>query len=295
MIRLLAAEVARGRPAENHYFIRPQGENNLEGSAGVEVGNAEVSADAEITGEAGKRDTLKMLDPKLPSKAEVEEHELTHLPYRNGCKHCVAGRGKEGPHKKTKEKEVSMPEVHWDFMFLVEEQDAGNTVTIIVAKERTTKMGMSSMVPNKSTGDFLCRRAMAYLAEIGVESGDVTMKSDQEPAMLSVLRDIGKARSVDKGGRYVLEHSPVKSSESNGMAERYIQSVGGQVRSMKGALESRWGVTIEAKHPMIAWMVEYASYLLNRFEVGNDGKTAYERCKGKRAKVHGVEFGEAVW
>ena len=34
--------------------------------------------------------------------------------------------------------------------------------------------------------------------------------------------------------------------------------------------------------------------MLNRFEVGYDGKTAYERCKGKRAKTLGIEFGEAI-
>ena len=79
---------------------------------------------------------------------------------------------------------------------------------------------------------------------------------------------------MDKGGRYVLGHSPVGSSASNGMVERYIQSVGGQVRSMKSALENRWGMTIETKHPAINWMIEYASYLLNTFEVGNDGEPA---------------------
>ena len=41
-------------------------------------------------------------------------------------------------------------------------------------------------------------------------------------------------------------------------------------------------------------MVEYATHILNRFEVSQDGKTAYERCKGKAAKVSGLEFGEAV-
>ena len=35
-------------------------------------------------------------------------------------------------------------------------------------------------------------------------------------------------------------------------------------------------------------------YLLNRYEVGHDGKTAYERCKGTAAKVLGIEFGDAV-
>lgn len=42
------------------------------------------------------------------------------------------------------------------------------------------------------------------------------------------------------------------------------------------------------------WLIEYASFLLNRFEVGHDGKTSWERCKGKRAKTLGIEFGEAV-
>ncbi len=34
--------------------------------------------------------------------------------------------------------------------------------------------------------------------------------------------------------------------------------------------------------------------LLNRFEVGKDGKTAYERCKAKKARTLGLEFGEAI-
>ena len=42
------------------------------------------------------------------------------------------------------------------------------------------------------------------------------------------------------------------------------------------------------------WLTEYASYLLNRMEVSKDGKTAYERNKGKKARVMGVEFGESV-
>ena len=35
--------------------------------------------------------------PVLPSEAEVEQHELTHLPFRNWCRHCVRAKGKESP------------------------------------------------------------------------------------------------------------------------------------------------------------------------------------------------------
>ena len=33
----------------------------------------------------GTRNPRRMLDPKLPSQREVDEHNLTHLPYRNWC------------------------------------------------------------------------------------------------------------------------------------------------------------------------------------------------------------------
>ena len=33
--------------------------------------------------------------PVLPSEAEVEQHELTHLPFRSWCRHCVRAKHHE--------------------------------------------------------------------------------------------------------------------------------------------------------------------------------------------------------
>ena len=41
-------------------------------------------------------------------------------------------------------------------------------------------------------------------------------------------------------------------------------------------------------------MCEFVSYMMNRLEVAADGKTPYERVKGKRVEVLGLEFGEKV-
>ena len=87
---------------------------------------------------------------------------------------------------------------------------------------------------------------------------------------------------------------PVKSSASNGVVERGIQSVQGQIRVLKDALEDRWKREISAVECIVPWIVEWSAHVLNRFEVGKDGRTAFERCKGKRAKHLGIEFGEAV-
>ena len=61
---------------------------------------AEGDEEAEILPEsgecgAGERKMKKVIDPLLPSAAEISEHQLSHVPFRNWCPHCVKGRAKE--------------------------------------------------------------------------------------------------------------------------------------------------------------------------------------------------------
>ena len=42
-------------------------------------------------------------------------------------------------------------------------------------------------------------------------------------------------------------------------------------------------------------MPDYATDLLNIFSQGTDGKVAYERMKGKKPIVIGIEFGEKIF
>ena len=187
-----------------------------------------------------------------------------------------------------------MMELHLDFMFLGPKEMAGETIPCLVVRELLTKMVMAAAAPRKSTGTYIAKRVVAFLAEVGCMHNDIVVKSDQEPAICSIINEVGRLRAAAGGGRFIVENSPVGSSASNGMVERAIQSVQGQVRVMKLALERRLGFEIPHRHAMVPWIVEYAGFLLNRFEVSHDGKTAYERLKGKKAKTLGIEFGEAI-
>ena len=118
--------------------------------------------DAPTEQEYGMRNPRKLLDPKLPSRQEVEEHCLTHLPYRNWCTFCVQGKGKASPHFKNPSRSDGLSEVHMDYCFLSTEGD--KLATVLVAKERTTKMGMSTMVPMKGGSiEFPARRVISFL------------------------------------------------------------------------------------------------------------------------------------
>ena len=148
-------------------------------------------------------------------------------------------------------------------------------------------MTIASEAPTKSRDIFIAKRVVAFLREIGCKQGVIVVTSDQEPAIISVVTEVGRVRAAAGGGRFIVEAGPVGSSASNGIKERAIRSVQQQVRVTRSAVEERTGAKLTLRHPIMTWMVECATYLLNRYEVGHDGKTAYERCKGKVAKVLG--------
>ena len=108
--------------------------------------------------------------------------------------------------------------------------------TILVAREKSTKMTLATVVPMKGASvEYPVRRTLTFLKEIGLEGADIVLKSDQEPALKDLLNTVTARRSAtskiekfdedessgDKSaqvvGRPVHESSPVGSSQSNGL------------------------------------------------------------------------------
>ena len=235
----------------------------------------------------------KILDPMRPTEKEVEQHNITHLPYRNWCPHCVRAKGKDADHRKAENGERILPEFSFDYAFPGNE--FGYKLTVLVGRERLTGMTMATVLPDKgSTGKFAADKVMEFMAECGCQSGDVIVKTDQEAAIKYLVKDIVLERGDEKGCRTIVEESPVGSSGSNGVVERAVQAVEGQIRVMKLALEDRIGLEVKADSCIVTFMAEYGAYMMNRLEVGKDGKTPYERVKGKAATLLGVEFGEKL-
>ena len=141
---------------------------------------------------------MKKLDPKEPTKEEREEHEKTHLPYRNWCRHCVRGQGKEEPCRRSTSDDPNVPEIHMDFMFMGNEGGA-RTLAMLVVKERSTKAVMACVTPAKSSGEFLGKRVLAFMREWGCELEAVTVKTDNEPSLLQVVETVARLRAA-KGG-----------------------------------------------------------------------------------------------
>ena len=70
--------------------------------------------------------------PRTPTKAEREEHDVSHVPYRRWCRFCVMGRGLERRHlTQSGDRNDDRPRVFADYGYL-----SGDSTPLLVAKDR---------------------------------------------------------------------------------------------------------------------------------------------------------------
>ena len=80
--------------------------------------------------------TTAIRNAKLPSIAEIEGHNSTHLPFRNWCASCVQGKAVSHPHRKRNEDEPEVPVISLDYMGLTRREPEEGQAPIIVGIDR---------------------------------------------------------------------------------------------------------------------------------------------------------------
>ena len=68
-----------------------------EGDEGTSIA-PEVDNTADEEEEA--QQPLGFVDPGMPTAAQIAEHNLTHIPARPWCDHCMRGKGKDRHHRR---------------------------------------------------------------------------------------------------------------------------------------------------------------------------------------------------
>ena len=239
-----------------------------------------------------------------PGKKEVEEHERTHLPFRNWCKHCVFGKAKSNPHRRTTEIEQDKPVISIDYMYLHEKKEKGQNrdqippedgMPIVVMHDSHSKGVFAFVAPRKGECEYATRRASHDIDKI-MGYKKFIIKGDQEPALRTLIDSVAALCGDQVEIQQIMqEETPVGESQSNGPIENAVGRVQGQYRTMKSDLETQYKGKIPKSHPVIPWLVRHAAMTMNRYGMGEDGMTAYRRLKGKKFKGEMLKIGECVW
>ena len=240
----------------------------------------------EIAGDAGRHQARSLHDPKTPTDKERKDHELTHLPYRSWCTTCVAARGYALPHFH-KDETSEMPTISMDYFYMGERDNPGCVCSLCI-KEAKSKAVVAFTVPRKGRDEYSLQRVMQALSFMGHKR--VIIKSDQEPAMISLIEGVRDRWT----GELVHEKSPVGDHRANGWIEAGIRTVEAQIRALKLDVEKKYSIEIDHTSVLVPWIVEYASWIVTRFGIGRDGKTPLKILRGKDTTTPLCGFGECI-
>ena len=109
--------------------------------------------------------------------------------------------------------------------------------------------------------------------------------------MVAVIEAIAARRH----GQTILEHSAVGEHNINGRVERAIRSIRAQGPTLRHFLERKLQVKVDVEATVMSWVWRWAAMLHSRYHVGADGRTAWERFRGRKLNQWIVGFGEKVW
>ena len=97
------------------------------------------------------------------------------------------------------------------------------------------------------------------------------------------------------GGKIVPETPAVGEKAENGLIEEAGKTVREYVCTFISQIEKGIGQQLPLDSNLQLWVVRWAAICYSRYGVGKDGRTAYERLRGRTCRAIVVPMGEKVW
>ena len=126
---------------------------------------------------------------------------------------------------------------------------------------------------------------------VGGTGGEMIIKSDGEPAILAVRNALMRYH-----GGVMIPECPAKGEKAeNGLIEEAGKTVREFVCTFISAIEYGIDDKLPLDANIIPWIVRWAAICYSRYAVGKDGRTAYERLRGRSCRAVVIPIGEKVW
>ena len=133
-------------------------------------------------------ETIPLVTP--PSQEEIEQHELTHVPYQPWCTSCVMARGRQDrclvDERRKKDREI--PTISMDFCYTGYGQGSSG----VPVHDSTTSCVHATPVDRKGSLPFFCGEVIRFISYLGYD--EIILKNDQEPIMLKLQKMVQHTR-----------------------------------------------------------------------------------------------------
>eukprot|EP00439_Symbiodinium_sp_Y106_P050664 s2170_g6.t1 len=156
------------------------------------------------------------------------------------------------------------------------------------ATDVQTGYSMAVVLPSKgSVEKYAVAELRKFVFAIGRTFGIV--QYDKEAPLKTMARDLCKVV-----GGMSMRSAPTGHSQSQGSVGNAQRTLYGQLRTLLSQVEVSTGVKVSSESPLFTWSVKHAQWLINRYMIGADGKTAYSRRWNREYNGSLCMFGELI-
>ena len=147
----------------------------------------------------------------------------------------------------------------------------------------------SKSVTKGGPNEWIPKAMVKELEEWGYGNQKVIIVSDGEASIKAVKDAMIAIREPET----IPEETPVGEHDAN-LAEGMVRRVREQARTIISQLESGAGGKVRKDADIMQWAIRWAANLITNYQVGEDGKTAFERIKCRKCRSPLAQFGERV-
>ena len=153
-------------------------------------------------------------------------------------------------------------------------------VKILVVKDLKSKAVFAHVVTQKGTDSegYAIQKLVDDVKWLGYTK--VLLKADNERAIAKLLTEALRVIKTD-GVEVAREAPPAYDSRANGSIENAVKQVQGLLRTLKLSFEKCINGNTSDEHVVMSWMVEHVAFIFIANLRGSDGRTGFQRVRGK--------------
>ena len=229
------------------------------------------------------RNTKTLHRSNEPTEQQRATHNLTHLPYRSWCEHCVKAKSRE---KQSKRQTDKQPVIQIDYCVVQTGPNVGKQL-VLTAVDIQTGLATAVLVPHKGRHKYSVAELKKFIHETGRTYG--ILQYDKRPALKALVTDVAKElRGMS------IRATPKNWKQTRESIDKMHLILFEQSRTLRLQLQKRLRTEVDSNHCIFPWIVKHSQFLLNRFHTHEDGHTSYFRRWKRDYQEPLCEFGETV-
>ena len=207
--------------------------------------------------------------------------------------HSIQSKSRDDFHRQARPKVA--PLIQFDYAVAGTQQGQPHFDFMVGTDMSTGAAWASAVLVRDKEDPYIVSSILSWLSELGHSKVIIQSDGSQRQRLSCAWYSQKGAMMENPPCEIIQQQSQRYSHQSNGGAERMLQTIRDQIKVYKIQIDQNSGITIKDNSPLLTWLPRHAAWQYTRFHKRQDSTTtAYEKIRHMSYQNPILLVGEAV-